>query len=410
MVFDMENKELKISVIVPVYNEIQYLEECVSSICNQTYTNLEIILVDDGSSSQCREMCDEYPDRDRRIRVIHKENGGSLSARRRGIEEATGDYVAFVDSDDWIELELYQKIVEAISEKEPDMITASNYFRNYADGRSMNAFENNRTGYWVKAEFEKEVLPHFIKTNNFFDTEFPISMWAYLFKTDFARKIVSKIDDRIKTSEDYTFLMFALLKAESFAAISYRGHHYRSNVNSKTHTLKNMKELLRPVYETVNGEIEKSEYTEQVKALLKKKNDFHMYHALMLKDYGKLTAVSDDFLFPYTKVKKGSRILIYGAGKLGKQIYAAIKDRDDYEVVGMADKNWQSCQKQGIMVCAPENIMSLTYDYIIIAIVYVNVKNQVKKDLLKMGVDAEKIAEVDLNILDEAHLPFGGNQ
>ena len=106
----MINGELKISVIVPVYNEVLYLEECVSSICNQTYENLEIILVDDGSSSPCREMCDEYADRDKRIRVIHKENGGSLSARRRGIEEATGDYVAFVDSDDWIELELYQKI------------------------------------------------------------------------------------------------------------------------------------------------------------------------------------------------------------------------------------------------------------------------------------------------------------
>ena len=79
----MINGELKISVIVPVYNEVLYLEECVSSICNQTYENLEIILVDDGSSSPCREMCDEYADRDKRIRVIHKENGGSLSARRR---------------------------------------------------------------------------------------------------------------------------------------------------------------------------------------------------------------------------------------------------------------------------------------------------------------------------------------
>lgn len=400
-------KDLKISVIVPIYNEkAQYMEECISSICNQTYQNLEIILVDDGSFSPCYEMCDEYAKKDERIKVIHKENGGSLSARRKGIEIAVGDYVAFVDSDDWIESELYQKIAEVIMNNEPDMITASNYYRNYADGQSMNAYDNDRSGFWTRSEFEKEVFPYFIKTNDFFDTEFPISMWAYLFKTNFAREIIQKIDDKIKTSEDYTFLMFALLKAESFAAISYRGHHYRSNVNSKTHTLKNMKELLYPVYKTVDSEIDKSQYNECIRGILKKKNILHSYHALMLKDYRKLTEVSDDFLFPYSKVKKGSKIVIYGSGKLGKQIYGVIKDNSDYEFVSMLDKNWELYKNQDMNVNAPEDILSLEYDYVIIAIVYVNVKNQVKKTLKEMGVASDKIAEVDLRVLDEKYLPF----
>lgn len=400
-------KSLKISVIVPIYNEkAQYMDECISSIRNQTYENLEIILVDDGSSSPCYEMCDEYAMKDNRIKVIHKDNGGSLSARRKGIEIASGDYVAFVDSDDWIELDLYKKIAEVILKNEPDMITASNYYRNYTDGQSMKAYDNDRSGFWTSGEFEKEVFPYFIKTNDFFDTEFPISMWAYLFKANFAREIIQKIDDKIKTSEDYTFLMFALLKAESFAAISYRGHHYRSNINSKTHTLKNMKELLQPVYETVDSEINKSRYNECNREILKKKNILHTYHALMLKDYGKLVEVSDDFLFPYSKVKRGSKILIYGAGKLGKQIYGVIKDNSNYKLVGMLDKNWELYKNQGMNVKAPEDILSLEYDYVIIAIVYVNVKNQVKKDLVEMGVAEDKIAEVDLQVLDEKHLPF----
>ena len=125
----MKQQDIKISVIVPVYNEVKYLDECISSICRQTYSNLEIILVDDGSSSPCREMCDEYPMKDERIKVIHKENGGSLSARRRGIEEATGQYVSFVDSDDWIELDLYERVAAAILPRMPDMITYSNYYR-----------------------------------------------------------------------------------------------------------------------------------------------------------------------------------------------------------------------------------------------------------------------------------------
>lgn len=113
----MRNEGIKISVIIPVYNEVKYLDQCITSICNQNYKNLEIIIVDDGSYAFCSELCDSYSVRDTRIKVFHKENGGSLSARRKGIEAATGDYVAFVDSDDWIELGLYEKAVEAIVKK-----------------------------------------------------------------------------------------------------------------------------------------------------------------------------------------------------------------------------------------------------------------------------------------------------
>ncbi len=402
----MADKKVKISVIVPVYNEIQYLGECVQSICNQIYENLEIILVDDGSSSPCYEMCDEYAKKDKRIRVIHKENGGSLSARRKGIEEATGDYVAFVDSDDWIEGELYQKIEECISQYDPDMVTASNYFRNYEDGHFIEVYNNKRVGCWKKSEFEKEVFPYFIKTDGFFDTEFPISMWAYLFKAKFARLVMQQVEDRVKTSEDYTFLMIAFLNAASFAAISYRGHHYRSNINSKTHTLNNMKELLYPAYETVSNAICQSSYEESCKEILRAKNRLHLYHALILKDYKSLLRSTDDFLFPYSKVKKGSRVLIYGAGKLGKQIYYAIKDSLEYNIVGIVDKNWQAYINQGIEVISPEAILSLEYDNIIIAISYINIREQVKMSLNEIGIDKSKIAEINLEILDEEHLPY----
>ena len=99
-----------ISVIVPVYKTEAYLERCVNSIRNQTYTNLEIILVDDGSPDRCGEMCDTMATQDSRIRVIHKENGGLSSARNAGLDVMTGDYVGFVDSDDWIEAKMYGEL------------------------------------------------------------------------------------------------------------------------------------------------------------------------------------------------------------------------------------------------------------------------------------------------------------
>ncbi|MGM9594487.1 MAG: glycosyltransferase family 2 protein [Candidatus Onthomonas sp.] len=101
----------KISVIVPIYNVEPYLRKCVDSILAQTYQNLEIILVDDGSPDSCGAICDEYAKKDSRVTVIHKSNGGLSDARNAGLDVITGNYVAFVDSDDWIEAQMYEKLL-----------------------------------------------------------------------------------------------------------------------------------------------------------------------------------------------------------------------------------------------------------------------------------------------------------
>lgn len=96
------NKQSLVSIIVPIYKVQEYLNECIESIVNQTYKNIELILVDDGSPDKCPQMCDEWAGKDNRIRVIHKENGGLSSARNAGLDIIKGEYVAFVDSDDFI--------------------------------------------------------------------------------------------------------------------------------------------------------------------------------------------------------------------------------------------------------------------------------------------------------------------
>ena len=122
-----------ISIIVPVYNVEEYLDECVQSLVNQTYTNIEIILVDDGSPDRCPDMCDEWANRDNRIRVIHKVNGGLSSARNVGIENATGDYLSFVDSDDFFDKMMYEKLYEGTT-RSPNIGISAIKFYKYEDG------------------------------------------------------------------------------------------------------------------------------------------------------------------------------------------------------------------------------------------------------------------------------------
>ena len=111
-----------ISVIIPVYNVEKYLSQCVESILAQTYRNLEILLIDDGSPDNCPSLCDEYKQRDERIRVVHKQNGGLADARNCGLDIANGNYISFVDSDDWIEETTYEEMMAFVSQFDADIV------------------------------------------------------------------------------------------------------------------------------------------------------------------------------------------------------------------------------------------------------------------------------------------------
>lgn len=126
----------KVSVIVPVYKVEKYLDRCIESIVSQTYENLEIILVDDGSPDNCPKMCDEWANKDNRIKVIHKENGGLSDARNVGIEAFTGDYILFVDSDDYIDSTMVEKMINRVEYDNTDMCVCA--FVTFKDGEEIN--------------------------------------------------------------------------------------------------------------------------------------------------------------------------------------------------------------------------------------------------------------------------------
>ncbi len=131
-----------ISIIVPVYNVEKYLDKCLESIVSQTYKNIEIILVDDGSSDNCPAMCDEWAKKDSRIKVIHKENGGLSDARNVGLENAKGKYIGFIDSDDYIDKTMFEKLLNKAKENDADMTLCGMSFA-YEDGTIKKNIETN---------------------------------------------------------------------------------------------------------------------------------------------------------------------------------------------------------------------------------------------------------------------------
>lgn len=149
-----------ISVIVPIYNVEEYMDECIKSILSQTYTNLQIILVDDGSSDSCPQKCDRWAEKDARIQIVHKQNGGLSSARNAGMMVATGEFISFIDSDDFIDEHMYEKLIEGFSLADNVAITSIRIMR-YIDG-SISDF--NKQWVFDAPRFieGKKYLPMFI--------------------------------------------------------------------------------------------------------------------------------------------------------------------------------------------------------------------------------------------------------
>ncbi len=164
-----------ISIIVPVYNVEQYIRKCLDSIAEQTYKNIEIILVDDGSPDSCGAICDEYARRDKRIRVIHRENGGLSAARNTGLDDAKGDYIMFVDSDDYITPDAVQLLMSCAEENSSD-ITVGGF--EYCDTNG-NIYQTDRL-FAPEGRISKDDFWHYFYTD---PRTYYVTMWAKLFKS-----------------------------------------------------------------------------------------------------------------------------------------------------------------------------------------------------------------------------------
>lgn len=203
-----------ISIIVPVYNVETYLDRCMDSILKQTYKRLEIILVDDGSTDSSGKKCDDYAKLDSRIKVIHKQNGGLSDARNAGLALATGDYVGYVDSDDWIEPDMYQCLYDACVEHDAELAVCR-YFREYQDRT-----EAGGTGKIVPLSRD-ELLKIYISGND----EYVIynSVWSKLFKREL---VADMIFPKGRNSEDIMYTTRAFCRLDRAAYIDRCLYHY----------------------------------------------------------------------------------------------------------------------------------------------------------------------------------------
>ncbi len=210
-----------ISIIVPIYNVEAYLPVCLDSILVQTYTNWEVILVDDGSPDGCGAICDEYASRDRRFIVVHQANGGVSVARNTGLDHATGDYIGFVDPDDWIEPNMYEVMMQ-------------NILQENCDGALCSTYEESVRGTRVREQFERYICRQPELTKCVVEERIRASLVRTLFKRAVWEDI--RFTPKTHAGEDFEMVPHLFHRSESVVFLPDLFYHWCMRSDSITHT------------------------------------------------------------------------------------------------------------------------------------------------------------------------------
>lgn len=231
-------REPELSVIVPAYNVCDYIEKCLDSIVSSTYNNIEVIVVDDGSTDTTGQICDRYSQNDNRVNVLHKENGGLVSARKFGINHAHGDFIAFVDGDDYVGSNLYSLIVDCLDkyDYEPDILVHTLHI-SYEDKVENELKKRSNELDWISDTEKIDIVDFNTFVNDNYEVKFPNSVVTKVFRTEMLKQSIHYVNDSITKGEDLAFTITCLVKCNSIVfSNEIDGYYYVQRRSSITQT------------------------------------------------------------------------------------------------------------------------------------------------------------------------------
>ncbi len=377
---------MKISVIVPIYNAESFLEKCIDSILKQTYIGFELILVDDGSWDRSGSICDEFSKKDDRIQVIHKKNEGLICARITGVEAAKGEYVAFVDADDWVEDSFLERLVNPMEDVGADIVVSGCISE--IDGRSDKITNLIPSGIYDENQLKTVIVPQMLCYKEFYQFGILPYMWNKLFRRDILRTCYVDIDTKIYDGEDVAVVYPYLLQVKKAVVIEDCLYHYRIHENSMTAKKKDsFYENISRLYLHLNRQFGASEYYDLLLPQLKQYMKWMVWNGLSEEE----REMERQYCFPFGKVAGGSEIILYGAGGVGIRYYQQLKRTDYCRLISWVDRGYSRLAAHGLPVESPGVIPLKKYDYIVIAVANAEIREEIKMYLLDIGIKEVQI-------------------
>lgn len=371
----------QISVIVPAYNSEKTIMRCLDSITNQTYTNLQIIVVDDGSNDCTALICDSIASVDDRVSVIHKKKcSGLTSARKTGLSIAKGQYTCFVDSDDFIDNNMYEKLHNVIVKGDADCVH-SGYFETYSDGKIKQSENNFKSGVFdISSEKNKKVfIDKYFYCNKNGNRVTP-SIWSKLYKTSLLKKAYYKVPDVIQLGEDVLSFINCVRYAKKICLTNECYYYYTLNDESMSHS-NNDEQILK--------------YIELLHEVLKINNyrtdnfnsDCTDYIIRTVRDFMRILYPDiPEYRLADTEMFRNKNVAIYGAGAAGKDYYRQLINIEGCHVIGVYDKHYDTVTFPFCNVSSPVKLKNTDADYILIAIANQKFATKVKNELVEKGI------------------------
>lgn len=387
-----------ISVIVPIYNSAPYLCKCLDSILTQTYQNIEVILVDDGSSDDCPAICDEYAGSDQRIIVLHKQNEGLVRARKDGIRLAHGEFVAFVDSDDWIVADMLESLEMLAEQNRADVVMSAVMVAT----EDSYTYKQNGVGADVYSGDKLQQLKNkLLGGEDYFSFSVLPYLWNKLWRRTLLLENLLQADESVTVGEDVVIGFPAILQAETVVVTEKAYYYYRQNNASMLLQYKNQKrecDNARRVYGYLKNRFEELGYGALAKGGLQR----YFVNQIMTRSYEIVNQAMDcEGSFPFAD-RIEQPIIIYGAGAFGSAVYEYVSQR--FEVKAWVDANADFLRTVGYPVVTLDKVDLNPNDLVIVSIFIERIAKQVQENLLRRGSRQENIKLFELSEEQETRL------
>lgn len=363
---------VRISVIIPVYNSDEYLAKSLDSVINQTYQDMEIILVDDGSTDRSLEICQGYAKKDERIFVFHQKNKGAASARKMGVKKARGDYITFVDSDDWIDPCFLRTLYQLAERYQADIVASGCLVEKDRDSfQKINQFE---AMCYDKKALKDKIYPSmlYFEDNSLYCFGILQYLWGKLYRRSLIEGCISRLDEEIYDGEDVACVFHACLRASSIVIDNQAYYHYRIREDSICTSKRDEKYFVNAV--------KLYYYMEQVF------HDSGEYNIMLpqLKHfiaYFINNGIKSAFGCGYEKAYSYSiwalpelpgdadiKIALFGAGNVGQSYYRQLLQRENIDITVIVDNHAHGSKIVGMDVERPEVLLDSQWDYVLVAV------------------------------------------
>lgn len=366
-------------MIIPLYNAENYIETCVRSILGQSWKDMEILIVDDGSTDNSLAVCRKIATQDERIRILTKPNEGLVRTRKRGLEAAKGNYVTFVDADDWMDSEAYGHLISKLEVYGADLV-AYGLIEEYKD-RSVRQTNSIPEGFYSGKQMETDIYPYMLCNMEFFKFGILPNIVCKLAKRELFLRAQMQVNDQIDIGEDVDCTYHMLMETENILVTNDTPYHYRKHQSSmmwKETVFDRTQALFRDLDSLFRFHKQYENFRHQL--------DYYMLFLVSLKHFDRMVKS------PVIKKRiDHKRIALYGAGGFGQEVYRVFGTSGNGFLETWVDKRDQYYREQGFAVQPADMLKNADCDLVFIAILNDRLCRTIREELQEKGIKEESI-------------------